>query len=166
MVSYQTFVQAARKREETMIQAREVRDLADRARLGWKEGARGSRGMVISSHPIATRAGLDMLRRGGNAADAALATAIAQTVVEPHMSTITGSLCLLYWQAATEETTYLNAEIGAPLAPLPGFSAADLPRGRGVPVPGFWAGFEAVHARFASRSKGEIMDDAIQLARD
>jgi gamma-glutamyltranspeptidase/glutathione hydrolase len=148
------------------MQPEDVRTYAQKAQFGRKEGARGSRGMVISSHPIATRAGADILRAGGNACDAALATSIAQTVVEPHMTTITGVLSMLYHDAATGKTTYVNGSMNAPLATLTGFSAADLATGRGACVPGWWAGFEAALSRHGSKSKGEVMADAIQLARD
>src|SRR5579872_4911946 len=144
----------------------DARTFARQAQLGKKQGTRGSRGMVISSHPLATRSGVDILRAGGNAADAALATSITQTVVEPHMTTVTGVLSMLYHDAATGKTTYVNGSMNAPLAPLPGFGVADLKTGRGVSVPGWWAGFEAALDRHGTRGKGEIMADAIQLARD
>jgi gamma-glutamyltranspeptidase/glutathione hydrolase len=139
---------------------------ARKAQLGRKEAARGSRGVVISSHPLATRSGVDVLRSGGNACDAALATSITQTVVEPHMTTVTGVLSMLYYEAAAGKTTYVNGSMNAPSAPLPGFSVADLKTGRGACVPGWWAGFEAALERHGTKSKGEIMADAIQLAAD
>jgi len=136
------------------------------ARFGRKKGARGTKGMVICSHPIATRAGVNVLRAGGNACDAALCTSVAQTVLEPHMTSITGVLSMLHFEAATGTTTYVNGGMNAPLAGLPGFSAADLATGRGIGVPGFWAGFEAALARHGSKPKRELVGPAIHFARN
>ncbi len=134
--------------------------------MGRKEKASGPRGMAITSHPVATRVAADVLRSGGNACDAALAAAVTQTVVEPHMTTITGVLSMLYFDASTRVTTYVNGGMNAPLAGLPGFSAADLRTGRGAGVPGYWAGFEAALARHGSKPKKELLQPAIQLARN
>ncbi len=141
-------------------------DGVEPARFGRKRGATGKRGMVICSHPLATRAGVNLLRAGGNACDAALCTSLMQTVVEPHMTTITGVLSMLYYDAATGKTTYVNGGMNAPLAGLPGFSGADLRTGRGAGVPGYWGGFEAALARHGSKPKREVMAPAIHFARD
>lgn len=142
------------------------RELVASARFGRKPRANGEAGMAITSHPISTRIATDVLRRGGNACDAALAAAAAQTVVEPHMTTITGVLGLLWHEGATGETTYLNASIDAPLAPLPGFSNADLATGRGVAVPGWFAGFDAAASRWGTLTRAELLAPAIRLARE
>ena len=144
----------------------ERRRLLDLANFGRKAPASGRKGLVICSHPLASRAGVDVLKAGGNAADAALATSICQTVVEPHMTGITGVLSMLYFDAGTGETTYVNGSAARPAAPLDGFSPADLATGRGVAVPGFWAGFEAAHARHGQASRKTVMEAAIGYARD
>ena len=128
----------------------ERRALIAEAHFGPKTPAASQAGMAICSHPLATREAVKILRDGGNACDAALAASVAQTVVEPHMTGITGVLSMLHYDAATGETTYVNGGANAPLAPLPGFSPADLATGRGPGVPGFWGGFEAALARHGS----------------
>ena len=144
----------------------ERRRLLELANFGRKAPASGRKGLVICSHPLASRAGVDVLKAGGNAADAALATSVCQTVVEPHMTGITGVLSMLYFDAETGVTTYVNGSAARPAAPLDGFSPADLATGRGVAVPGFWAGFEAAHARHGQASRETVMEAAIGYARD
>lgn len=143
----------------------ERRRLIARGRFGAKDEVRTTGGLAITSHPLATRAATDILRAGGNSVDAALSASITQTVVEPHMTTITGMLSMLHFDAASGESTYCNGAVNAPLAPLPGFSAADIAGGRGIAVPGWWAGFEAALARFGSKPKREVMAAAIDYAR-
>ncbi|SFI64696.1 gamma-glutamyltranspeptidase / glutathione hydrolase [Amycolatopsis sacchari] len=141
-------------------------DLARRASYGRKEPVEARRGMVVTSHPLAVRAGVDVLRDGGTAADAALAAAATQLVVEPHMTAVTGGLEMLYWDARSGSASYLNGNVAAPLAPLPGFTGADLTTGRGVPVPGWWPAFRAAHERFGVLPKARLLRDGIELARD
>jgi gamma-glutamyltranspeptidase/glutathione hydrolase len=136
------------------------------AHPGPKELVTADGAMVVTSHPLATRAGADVLREGGNACDAVLAAAMTQLVVEPHMTSITGGLSMLYRDAASGRATYLNGNINAPLAALPGYSGADLYSGRGVPVPGWWPAFEAARERWGRTSRARLMRDAIDLARD
>ncbi len=144
----------------------ERRRLLESAHFGRKAPASGKKGMVICSHPLATRAGVDVLKAGGNAADAALAASICQTVVEPHMTGITGVLSMLHFDAATGETTYVNGSAARPAAAIERFRLADVATGRGVAVPGFWAGFEAAHARHGQASRQAAMAAAIGYARD
>ncbi len=144
----------------------ERRRLVGEAYFGPKKAARGKRGMAICSHPLATREAVEILRAGGNACDAALCAAITQTVVEPHMTGITGILSMLHYDAATRKVTYVNGNMNAPLKPLPGFNPSDLNSGRGVAVPGFWGGFEAARDRHGTKSRKEIMASAIRFARE
>jgi gamma-glutamyltranspeptidase/glutathione hydrolase len=134
--------------------------------FGAKPLATSKAGMAICSNPWATRAAVNVLKAGGNACDAALAAAVTQAVVEPHMTTITGMLSMLYYDAGSGKTTYMNGCMNAPLVELKGFNALDLEGGRGAGVPGFWAGFEAALAKHGSRPKAELVRPAIDFARN
>lgn len=151
---------------KSLTTAEERRSLIAQARFGRKKAVQGTKGMAVTSHPLASRAAINILKQGGNACDAALCASITQTVVEPHMTTITGVLSLLYYDAKTRKTTYMNGGMNTPKAPLPGFSVADLYTGRGVAVPGWWAGFEAALSKHGTKSKAELMAPAIEYARD
>jgi gamma-glutamyltranspeptidase/glutathione hydrolase len=139
------------------------------AQFGRKKGASSSKGMVICSHPLATHEAVRILKQGGNACDAALTASITPTVVEPHMTTITGVFSMLYHDATTGRTIHLNGSNNAPLAPLVNFNmknlAAELKTGRGVTTPGFWAGFEAALEKFGTLPKKRIMAPAVHYAR-
>lgn len=141
------------------------RQLIEAAHFGRKHPAESRDGMAICSHPLAAQEAVNVLRDGGNACDAALTASVAQTVLEPHMTTITGVLSMLYYDSASGETTYVNGSVNAPGAELPGFSPADLVGGRGVAVPGFWGGFEAAHARHGKASRERVLGPAIHYAR-
>ena len=86
---------------EAATDASERQGLIAEAHFGPKTPASSSGGMAISSHPLATREAVNILKKGGNACDAAMAASITQTVVEPHMTTITGCLCFLYYDSKT-----------------------------------------------------------------
>lgn len=148
------------------MRSEQIQAPAAAARFGDKHEVTAAQGMVVTSHPLATRAALDVLRDGGNACDAALAAAMMQLVVEPHMTAITGGLSLLYRDHASGQAGYLNGNINAPLAPLPGYSGADIHGGRGVPVPGWWPAFAAAQARWGRSTVARLMDPAIQVAKE
>jgi gamma-glutamyltranspeptidase/glutathione hydrolase len=148
--------------------SRRKRDRSDMqmARFGPKPLVTGKRGLAICGHPLAARVAVDVLEEGGNACDALLAAAIAQTVIEPHLTTVTGCFSMLYHDAASRTNTYLNGNVNAPLAPLLNLSGADLSAGRGVAVPGYWAGFEAAAQRLGTLPLTRVMKPAIDLARN
>lgn len=135
-------------------------------RYGLKDVAAGTEGMVVTSEPIAAAAGADVLDEGGNALDAVLAVAATQLITEPHMTSLTGGISLVYRDVVSGEGHYLSGNVNAPLAGLPDFSGADLTRARGVPVPGWWPAFIAAHERFGSMTLARLLDPAIDVARE
>jgi len=74
-----------------------------------------SRGMVVAEHPRGADVGARILERGGNAVDAAVATAFVMTVVEPFMSTVAGAGTMLVHLAKRGETVALDFNGMAPL---------------------------------------------------
>src|SRR5215210_8282100 len=81
-----------------------------------KEQAEASDGMVASMHPLASAAGLKMLKAGGNAVDAAIATVFAIGVVEPFMSGLGGVAAMVYHQASSGRTVVVDGSSVAPSA--------------------------------------------------
>src|SRR5579862_591621 len=110
--------------------------------------ALGRKGAVGSNHPVATQTGLDTLRAGGNAVDAAVAIGLSLSVVEPMMSGLGGDGFYQVHMAKTGQTKCWNATGPAPHAANP-----DLFRSKGIAVrgplsvstPGFLGGVAAMH---------------------
>ena len=124
--------------------------------------------VVATSQPLAAQAGLQMLARGGNAVDAALAAAIALTVVEPTGNGIGSDLFAIVWDG--RELHGLNASGRSPARldaqrlqlleqmPVQGWDS--------VAVPGAVSGWAALAERFASLDLATIAEPAIRYARD
>ncbi len=152
--------------------AREA-DLVAAANFGPKTAVSGRQGLAVTTHPLATQAAIDVLKEGGNAADAAATAALTQCVVEPHMTTLTGVYSILYYDAKTGKTQYINGSNNAPKnMPL---KAADMKNllqmskdGRLVTVPGYWAGVEATLDKLGSGkiNRKRALAPAIHYARN
>jgi gamma-glutamyltranspeptidase/glutathione hydrolase len=128
----------------------------------------GSRGAVASNHPLATEAGMAILRRGGNAADAYVATASTLAVVEPHMSGIGGEGFALVYSAADREARVVNATGRAPRAATLERFAAGIPvHGAATAItPCLVDGWCQVHERWGTLSLATLLESAIFYARD
>lgn len=143
----------------------ERRRLTSLAEFGRKHPVKGKNGVVVTTHPLASRAAVDVLKDGGNACDAAIAAAVTQTVVEPHMTTITGCFSMLHYEAENGRYSYVNGNVNAPLAPLPGFSRSDLDTGRAAAVPGYWGGLQAAWERHGTIALKRLLAPAVHYAR-
>ena len=135
---------------------------------------RGRNGVVSSSSAIASAAGIEILKKGGNAVDAAIATAFAMAVTWPTAGNIGGGGFLIYHGADGEATAFDFRE-KAPLAATRTMYLDEDENIRdnsnhdgllAVGVPGTVAGMELAHQRFGSLEWEELLQPAIDLARD
>jgi gamma-glutamyltranspeptidase / glutathione hydrolase len=130
----------------------------------------GARGAVATSQPLAAQAGLEMLKAGGNAVDAAIATAVALTVLEPTSNGIGGDAFALVWDGS--KLHGLNASGRAPANTTPElFSArglSDVPRLGWLPVtvPGAPSAWRELHAKFGKLEFEALFQPAIFYAQN
>lgn len=134
--------------------------------------AQGTSGAVTAGHPLAAEAGLEVLRQGGNAMDAAITMAAVLAVARPHMNGLGGDMFLLYYQAATGEVYGLNASgrsgSRADLESLRERGLEEMPETgpMSVSVPGAARGWAAALERFGTRSWSQALEPAAKLARE
>ena len=129
-------------------------------------------GMVASSHPLATQIGLEILKKGGSAVDAAIAVNAALGLMEPTGNGIGGDLFAIVWDAKTRKLYGLNASGPAPkklsleyfqennLSEYPEFGP--LP----VTVPGVVAGWSELHNKFGKLPIKSLFKPTIEYAKD
>ncbi len=130
-----------------------------------------ARNVVATSHPLAAQAGLRMMAAGGNAVDAAVATAAVMTLVEPCSNGLGSDAFCILWDG--QQLHGLNASGCAPAAWTPdyfkrkyGVDARNLPvRGwDAVTVPGAVSAWVALNQRFGKLSFEDVMAPAIEIA--
>src|SRR5690606_26661993 len=128
------------------------------------------RGMVAASNPLAAQAGLHILRQGGNAADAAVATSAMMNVTAPASCGIGGDCFALYFDAKTKVVTALNGSGRAPadLSPtdLAGQTVIPDRSPHAVTVPGAVQGWADLLEKHGSMSLADVLQDAIYYARE
>src|SRR5437899_476474 len=119
------------------------------------------RGMVGTSNPLAAQAGLNILRQGGNAADAAVATAAVLNVTEPASTGVGGDCFALYFDAKTKQITALNGSGRAPAALtidlLGRYGQIDYSGPHAVTVPGTVAGWHDLLKQHGRMSLGDVL---------
>lgn len=140
------------------------------------EVAVGKDGMVSTSHPLASEIGADILRKGGNAMDAAIAVQLALNVVEPMMSGIGGGGFMMVYDAEADETTIVNSRERAPAGATPDMflnpDGSIIPfqervrHGNSVGVPGTLKGLEAAHEKWGTKPFQQLITPAFQLAQN
>jgi gamma-glutamyltranspeptidase/glutathione hydrolase len=129
-------------------------------------------GLVATSQPLAAQAGLDILKAGGNAIDAAIATIATLCVVEPTTTGIGGDAFALIWIAKEQKLVGINAS-----GPAPAGLTTDLLRQQGhqkmptlgpytVTVPGSLRGWQLALERYGTKSLEQLLARPIQYARD
>jgi len=134
----------------------------------------GRNGIVATSQPLATAAGLEILARGGNAADAAVAAGAALNLTEPASTGIGGDMFAIFYSADTGKVTAINGSGRAPAALTldrlknEGLLAESLHpfHAHTVTVPGACAGWCDLIAKHGSLSIGDVLAPAIRLASD
>ena len=132
--------------------------------------------MVAAAHPLAVEAGLEMLRRGGSAVDAAIAVQMVLGVVEPHASGIGGGGFLVHYENARQAIAVYDGREAAPSGATPtmfldrdgkplGYREA-VASGISVGVPGVLAMLELARKEHGKLAWRELFDPAIAAARD
>src|SRR6476660_3225374 len=128
-------------------------------------------GMVVSAQHLATMVGVDVLKRGGSAVDAAVAVGYALAVVYPAAGNLGGGGFMTI-QLADGRKTFLDFREKAPLAATPNMyldASGNVIKGvttsghLAVAVPGSVAGMEYALARYGTRKRGEVIAPAISL---
>jgi gamma-glutamyltranspeptidase/glutathione hydrolase len=129
-------------------------------------------GAVATSQPLASAAGLEVLRTGGNAVDAAVAAAAVLSVTEPHMTGIGGDMFAIVWLAREQRLVALNASgrAGSRMTRATlqarGFRAGTQQGVMSVTVPGALAGWELLVRTHGRRTLAQALAPAIAYARD
>ncbi len=147
-----------------------VGDRPNARRGGTRSVVRAINGMVATSQPLASAAGLRILQRGGNAFDAAVAAAAVLCVVEPMMVSPGGDLFALFWDAKRNELHGLNASGRAPKAETidelkrKGFTKMPDVGIHAATVPGAVDGWATLLERYGSMPLAQVLEPAIDYA--
>jgi len=129
-------------------------------------------GMVCTSHPLATEAAMDVLRKGGNAIDAAIAANAVLGVTDPEMNGIGGDLFAIVYDSKTKKLYGLNASGRSPYTLTPeilsqnGRQFIPVSGPLSVSVPGCVDGWFQMHQRFGKLPMTEILSYAVSYARN
>jgi gamma-glutamyltranspeptidase/glutathione hydrolase len=136
---------------------------------------RGRNGMVVSAHLLASQVGVETLKQGGNAVDAAVSTTLAISVVEPFSAGIGGGGFLLFYEGKNNTIKALDFRERAPLAAYPQMyldqTGQVIPRAstvgyRAVATPGTVAGLYEIQRRYGVLPWRQVVEPAAKLAAE
>jgi gamma-glutamyltranspeptidase/glutathione hydrolase len=141
---------------------------AAQSSTSWRPTVVASHGMVAAGHPLAAEAGLRILKAGGNAVDAAIATWAVQGEVEPAMTGLGADMFIMIYLAKTGEVKFINGTGYAPQAATIDFykSKGGLPDEGplSIAVPGAVGGAAFALRKYGTRSLGDVLAPAIEIA--
>lgn len=133
-------------------------------------------GMVAAAHPLASQVGIEILKKGGNAVDAAIATAFALGVVEPNASGLGGGGFMLVYNAKTKAVTAIDYREMAPLKATPDMykltpdgkvvNDETLVGHKAVAIPGTLAGLTMALKQHGTMGLKDVMAPAIRIAEE
>ncbi len=135
-----------------------------------RQAPMGRRGMVAACHPLASLAGVDVLKSGGNVVDAAIATNAVLAVTQPNFCGVGGDIFCLYYEAATKRVHFLSGAgrsgARATLDELGrrGLTAVPSVGPGSVSVPGVTRGWRMLLDRFGTRPLASLLEPAIHYA--
>src|SRR5882762_8997157 len=134
----------------------------------WRPTIVAQHGMVAAGHPLAAEAGLRILKAGGNAIDAAIATWAVQGEVEPGMTGLGADMFILYYEAKTGQVRFINGTGFAPQAATIDFykSKGGLPDSGplAISVPGAIGGAAFAVKKYGSKPLADVLAPAIEIA--
>jgi len=134
----------------------------------WRPTIVAQHGMVAAGHPLAAEAGMRILKAGGNAIDAAIATWAVQGEVEPGMTGLGADMFVLYYNAKTREVKFINGTGYAPQA-----ATIDYYKSKGgipdegplsISVPGAVGGAAYAVKTYGTKTLSEVLAPAIEIA--
>ena len=130
--------------------------------------------MVVAAHPLAARAGVKTLQEGGNAVDAAVATALALNATEPFASGIGGGGFMVIYTSAEEKVTVINYREKAPSRAAPDMfiengevnNAWRRSHGLAVAVPGALSGWTYALKKYGTMTLSDVIQEAVKIAEE
>src|SRR5436190_19889695 len=134
----------------------------------WRPTVVAQHGMVAAGHPLAAEAGMRLLKAGGNAVDAAMATWAVQGEVEPGMTGLGADMFVLIYLAKTHEVKFINATGFAPRAATIDFYKAK----GGIPedgplsisIPGAVGGAALAVQKYGTKPLADVLAPAVEIA--
>lgn len=142
--------------------------MADVADIKLRGPVLGTHGMVASAHPLVSQTGVDVLRRGGNAFDAALAMSALLPVVKPALSHLGGDAYVLVYPKRAAKVTAICSGGKAPAQASRARYRDGIPQhgGAAAAIPGLIDAWEVFHQRWCTRRREELLRPAVAAARD